>query len=163
MWPVKLLSLSVIALCDGSRLLTLWFDYGHWSEVNAALAERVNKAPMETWLQVIPQLIARLDTPRALVASLVHNLLGEVGRKHPQVCPHYSLRGTLLTLAFWSFILKCLEQLSRARAASFPLIRYERYHYVNCRRNLSRRSGTSHRRLCCFVFSKCKTKGVHGD
>lgn len=79
-----------IALSHGStlqdtlRLLTLWFDYGHWSEVNAALAERVNKAPMETWLQVIPQLIARLDTPRALVASLVHNLLGEVGRKHPQ-------------------------------------------------------------------------------
>nr|QGN03465.1 target of rapamycin [Ixodes ricinus] len=79
-----------IALSHGStlqdtlRLLTLWFDYGHWPEVNGALAERVNRAPMETWLQVIPQLIARLDTPRALVASLVHELLGEVGRKHPQ-------------------------------------------------------------------------------
>lgn len=79
-----------IALSHGStlqdtlRLLTLWFDYGHWPEVNEALAERVNKAPMETWLQVIPQLIARLDTPRPLVAGLVHELLGEVGRKHPQ-------------------------------------------------------------------------------
>lgn len=35
--------------------------------------------------QVIPQLIARIDTPRALVGRLIHQLLTDIGRYHPQV------------------------------------------------------------------------------
>ena len=37
-------------------------------------------------LQVIPQLIARIDTPRSLVGRLVHQLLVDIGKAHPQVC-----------------------------------------------------------------------------
>ena len=36
-------------------------------------------------LQVIPQLIARIDSPRRLVSKLIHELLTDVGRNHPQV------------------------------------------------------------------------------
>ncbi len=36
-------------------------------------------------VQVIPQLIARIDTPRALVGRLIHQLLTDIGRYHPQV------------------------------------------------------------------------------
>ena len=36
-------------------------------------------------LQVIPQLIARIDSPRRLVSKLIHELLTDVGRHHPQV------------------------------------------------------------------------------
>lgn len=36
-------------------------------------------------LQVIPQLIARIDTPRPLVGRLIHQLLTDIGRYHPQV------------------------------------------------------------------------------
>ncbi len=36
------------------------------------------------WLQVIPQLIARIDTPRPLVSRLIHQLLTDVGKHHPQ-------------------------------------------------------------------------------
>lgn len=36
-------------------------------------------------MQVIPQLIARIDTPRALVGRLIHQLLTDIGRYHPQV------------------------------------------------------------------------------
>jgi FKBP12-rapamycin complex-associated protein len=39
---------------------------------------------MEIWLQVIPQLIARIDTNKQFVARLIHNLLIEFGRVHPQ-------------------------------------------------------------------------------
>lgn len=40
---------------------------------------------MFLYLQVIPQLIARIDTPRALVGRLIHQLLTDIGRYHPQV------------------------------------------------------------------------------
>lgn len=36
-------------------------------------------------LKVIPQLIARIDTPRSLVGRLVHQLLVDIGKAHPQV------------------------------------------------------------------------------
>lgn len=34
--------------------------------------------------QVIPQLIARIDTPRTLVSRLIHHLLMDIGKQHPQ-------------------------------------------------------------------------------
>lgn len=33
---------------------------------------------------MIPQLIARIDTPRTLVGRLIHQLLADVGKEHPQ-------------------------------------------------------------------------------
>ena len=36
-------------------------------------------------VQVIPQLIARIDTPRPLIARLITSLLTELGKVHPQV------------------------------------------------------------------------------
>ena len=67
------------------RLLTLWFDYGHWPEVYEALVEGIKTIQIDTWLQVIPQLIARIDTPRQLVGRLIHQLLTDIGKHHPQV------------------------------------------------------------------------------
>ncbi|KAK7869671.1 hypothetical protein R5R35_010033 [Gryllus longicercus] len=72
------------SLQDTLRLLTLWFDYGQWSEVYDAIAEGLRTIEIDTWLQVIPQLIARIDTPRALVGRLVHHLLVDIGKHHPQ-------------------------------------------------------------------------------
>ena len=34
------------------RLLTLWFDFGHLSEVNDALVEGIRTIDIDTWLQV---------------------------------------------------------------------------------------------------------------
>lgn len=34
------------------RVLTLWFDYGHWPEVNEALVEGIKTIQIDTWLQV---------------------------------------------------------------------------------------------------------------
>ncbi|CAI9558741.1 unnamed protein product [Staurois parvus] len=71
-------------LQDTLRVLTLWFDYGHWPDVNDALVEGIKTIQIDTWLQVIPQLIARIDTPRPLVGRLIHQLLTDIGRYHPQ-------------------------------------------------------------------------------
>lgn len=73
------------SLQDTLRLLTLWFDYGHWPEVYEALVDGVRTIDVNTWLQVIPQLIARIDTQRQLVGRLIHQLLMDIGKAHPQV------------------------------------------------------------------------------
>ncbi|WAR26259.1 MTOR-like protein [Mya arenaria] len=54
------------SLQDTLRLLTLWFDYGQWPEVHEALIDGIKAIKISEWLQVIPQLIARIDTPRTL-------------------------------------------------------------------------------------------------
>lgn len=72
------------SLQDTLRLLTLWFDYGQHPAVHEALVEGIRTIEINVWLQVIPQLIARIDTPRALVGKLIHSLLIDIGKSHPQ-------------------------------------------------------------------------------
>ncbi|XP_077998557.1 serine/threonine-protein kinase mTOR-like [Glandiceps talaboti] len=72
------------SLQDTLRLLTLWFDYGQWPDVYEGLVEGIKTIQIDTWLQVIPQLIARIDTPRQLVGRLIHQLLTDIGKQHPQ-------------------------------------------------------------------------------
>ena len=71
-------------LQDTLRLLTLWFEYCNNSDLYETLLDGINNTPLEIWLQVIPQLIARIDTNRSYVATLIHKLLIDLGRVHPQ-------------------------------------------------------------------------------
>lgn len=79
-----------IALSSGSslqdtlRLLTLWFTHGGSSEVNTAVTQGFGTVSVDTWLEVIPQLIARINQPNPRVRQSIHNLLSDVGRNHPQ-------------------------------------------------------------------------------
>ncbi|TVY80760.1 Serine/threonine-protein kinase tor2 [Lachnellula suecica] len=79
-----------ISLSDGSslqdtlRLLTLWFAHGGSPDVNAAVTEGFASVSVDTWLEVIPQLIARINQPNARVRQSIHNLLADVGRALPQ-------------------------------------------------------------------------------
>ena len=80
---------------DVLRLLALWFEHGARKEVEAALAEGLFGATAEnprrqgcisidTWLAVIPQIIARIHSPHAAIRNLLHELLSRIGRAHPQ-------------------------------------------------------------------------------
>ncbi|KAI0105114.1 TOR kinase [Nemania sp. FL0031] len=79
-----------IALSSGSslqdtlRLLTLWFAHGGNTEVNTAVVQGSGTVSVDTWLEVIPQLIARINQPNPRVRQSIHNLLADVGRNHPQ-------------------------------------------------------------------------------
>ncbi|KAL2022046.1 hypothetical protein VTK56DRAFT_6286 [Thermocarpiscus australiensis] len=79
-----------IALSSGSslqdtlRLLTLWLTYGGHAEVNNAVTEGFSRVSIDTWLEVIPQLIARISQHNKRVQASVHTLLSDVGRAHPQ-------------------------------------------------------------------------------
>ena len=75
---------SSSSLQDTLRLLTLWFAHGGDQEVNTVILEGFNDVSVDTWLEVIPQLIARINQPVTRVRSTIHRLLGEVGKAHPQ-------------------------------------------------------------------------------
>ncbi|KAI9327967.1 armadillo-type protein [Obelidium mucronatum] len=72
------------SLQDTLRLLTLWFKYGFHQDVNLSISEGFTSVTIDTWLQVIPQLIARIHTKNQFVRRLLHQLLSDVGRAHPQ-------------------------------------------------------------------------------
>lgn len=72
------------SLQDTLRLLTLWFTHGGNSDVNTSVTEGFANVSIDTWLEVIPQLIARINQPNKRVQQSVHNLLADVGRAHPQ-------------------------------------------------------------------------------
>lgn len=72
------------SLQDTLRLLTLWFKYGYQQDVHAAIGDGLASVSIDTWLQVIPQLIARIHAPSANVRRLIHQLLSDVGKQHPQ-------------------------------------------------------------------------------
>lgn len=72
------------SLQDTLRFLTLWFAHGGSIDVNQVVNEGFTSVSIDTWLEVIPQLIARINQPNPKVRSAVHRLLGEVGKVHPQ-------------------------------------------------------------------------------
>ncbi|KAI9736363.1 MAG: phosphatidylinositol kinase- protein kinase tor1 [Cirrosporium novae-zelandiae] len=75
---------SSSSLQDTLRLLTLWFAHGGDADVNSIVTEGFSSVSIDTWLEVIPQLIARINQPNARVRSSIHRLLSEVGKAHPQ-------------------------------------------------------------------------------
>ncbi|KAK6429000.1 phosphatidylinositol kinase-related protein kinase tor1, partial [Oleoguttula sp. CCFEE 5521] len=53
-------------------------------EVTQNVQQGISSVSVDTWLEVIPQLIARINQPNRLVREAIHNLLVDVGRVHPQ-------------------------------------------------------------------------------
>ncbi|PWN23279.1 putative TOR1-1-phosphatidylinositol 3-kinase [Microstroma glucosiphilum] len=72
------------SLQDTLRLLTLWFKFGYQENVAEAVSEGFNSVIVDTWLEVVPQIIARINMPSARVRRLIHHLLSNVGTAHPQ-------------------------------------------------------------------------------
>ncbi|CCM00588.1 uncharacterized protein FIBRA_02624 [Fibroporia radiculosa] len=72
------------ALQDTLRLLTLWFKYGGHEDVSHAMSTGFTDLEVDTWLEVIPQIIARIQTPSENIRNNINNLLSDVGKHHPQ-------------------------------------------------------------------------------
>lgn len=71
-------------LQDSLRLLTLWFRNSTFPEVNAAIGDGMAILPVDNWLQVLPQLIARIQIANPQTRRILHTILGEIGKRHPQ-------------------------------------------------------------------------------
>jgi serine/threonine-protein kinase mTOR len=75
---------SMSSLQDTLRLLTLWFAHGRHDDVTKVVQSCLPTVSVDTWLEVIPQLIARINQPSANVRNAIHGLLQTVGQAHPQ-------------------------------------------------------------------------------
>jgi FKBP12-rapamycin complex-associated protein len=69
---------------DALKLLTLWFRYGAVPEIEQALLNGFAQTNVDTWVDVIPQIVARLHSPVPPVQAGVRALLIRIGRAHPQ-------------------------------------------------------------------------------
>ncbi|BFG42177.1 hypothetical protein CerSpe_284510 [Prunus speciosa] len=72
------------SLQDILRLLTLWFNHGATEEVQMALQTGFAHVNINTWLVVLPQIIARIHSNNRAVRELIQSLLVRIGQSHPQ-------------------------------------------------------------------------------
>ncbi|KTW30812.1 hypothetical protein T552_00524 [Pneumocystis carinii B80] len=72
------------SLQDTLRLLNLWFKFGNHLQVGSSILEGIASVSIDTWLDVIPQLIARIHSPNSNIQKSIHQLLADVGKSHPQ-------------------------------------------------------------------------------
>ncbi|KAJ2341590.1 phosphatidylinositol kinase- protein kinase tor1, partial [Coemansia sp. RSA 2618] len=77
------LSKSDTTLQDTLRLLTAWFNYSQFESVAQAVQDNFNSISIRTWLQVIPQILARIHIKSESTRRLIRQLLVEVGKSHP--------------------------------------------------------------------------------
>lgn len=87
---VKALSLgtrrrAASAQQDLLNLLNLWFRFGRQPDVEAQLVPRDEGGmPLDAWLGVLPQLIARVGAGDASPKSALYQVLARLGARHPQ-------------------------------------------------------------------------------
>ncbi|KAK9677349.1 hypothetical protein RND81_11G138000 [Saponaria officinalis] len=72
------------SLQDILRLLTLWFNHGATADVQQALQTGFQLVSIDTWLVVLPQIIARIHSNNHAVRELIQSLLVRIGQSHPQ-------------------------------------------------------------------------------
>lgn len=72
------------SLQDTLRLLTLWFTFGGIPEATQAMHEGFSLIKIGNWLEVLPQLIARIHQPDKVVSRSLLSLLSDFGKAHPQ-------------------------------------------------------------------------------
>ncbi|KAL9244759.1 hypothetical protein vseg_018491 [Gypsophila vaccaria] len=72
------------SLQDILRLLTLWFNHGATADVQLALQRGFQLVSIDTWLVVLPQIIARIHSNNNAVRELIQSLLVRIGQSHPQ-------------------------------------------------------------------------------
>ncbi|KAJ1746371.1 phosphatidylinositol kinase- protein kinase tor1, partial [Coemansia sp. RSA 989] len=77
------LSKSDTTLQDTLRLLTAWFNYSQFESVAQAVQDGFNSISIRTWLQVIPQILARIHINSESTRRLIRQLLVEIGKNHP--------------------------------------------------------------------------------
>ncbi|KAK9943792.1 hypothetical protein M0R45_009388 [Rubus argutus] len=69
---------------DILRLLTLSFNHGATAKVQMALQKGFAHVNINTWLVVLPQIIARIHSNNHAVRELIQSLLVRIGQCHPQ-------------------------------------------------------------------------------
>lgn len=65
-------------------ILNFWFKFGEHANVSDVLREGLRTVPLDCWLGVLPQLIARIHHVGDVGRALLHDLLSRLGTHHAQ-------------------------------------------------------------------------------
>lgn len=66
------------------RLLKIWFQHGNLPEIQGLLKEGVERIDLKVWIEVIPQLLARIDIQDDIIRRTLVELLEKISLKFPQ-------------------------------------------------------------------------------
>jgi len=69
---------------DMLNFLACLFKYGDQPAIASVINKCIESVPIETWLGVLPQLLARIHIRNPSIRSVLHPLLVRLGEKHPQ-------------------------------------------------------------------------------
>ncbi|EGR30890.1 phosphatidylinositol 3- and 4-kinase family protein, putative [Ichthyophthirius multifiliis] len=69
---------------DSLRLLSIIFEYGELEEVNNKFLEDYKQIDIRAWIEVVPQIIARISISKKDIQRLLHQLLIHIANHHPQ-------------------------------------------------------------------------------
>ena len=70
-------------LQDLLRLIDLWFQVGTYDEVNTIIMKSFKQISIESWLLVIPQLLARVGITNEQIRNSLVYILKQIGLNHP--------------------------------------------------------------------------------
>ncbi len=68
---------------DTLRLLNLVFNYGDWDEVRDLFQNGWKDVDILVWIEVVPQIIARIDINNEKIYELLKNLLIHLSSNYP--------------------------------------------------------------------------------
>lgn len=66
------------------RLLKLWYRHGNNPEIEEIVREGFQKIDLKVWINVIPQLLARVDIKDKIIRKQLIDLLERISQKFPQ-------------------------------------------------------------------------------
>ena len=66
------------------RLLKLWFQQGDQPDIEQIMRASFEIIDINTWLAIIPQILARIDMKNMIVKKTMYDLLDKIGYYHPQ-------------------------------------------------------------------------------
>jgi len=119
-------------LQDILRLLTLWFTDGGGDDMFRTFSKGFDDVPIGLWLEVVPQLIARIHTQTPQVNVLLTKLLTRIGKTHPQAliyalsvpsASHIETRRTAALAVLNQLRQGCGKLVDQAQVVSSELIR----------------------------------------
>ena len=70
-------------LQDTLRLLKLWFQHGYKPEIERRIRDCFDTFDNKVWINVIPQIIARIDIQNKIIQQTMLDLLSKIGEKYP--------------------------------------------------------------------------------
>ena len=63
--------------------MKIWFRHGNFSRVDEIIRTGIDKINLKVWINVIPQLIARIDIKEVMIKQLLIDLLERLSQRYP--------------------------------------------------------------------------------